>query len=161
MTHEVLPNFNKPDVFFTSLTLRFKSPSVRHRLWWNTENLILEKGQESAQLSQGQIVIFTRELLKHKKFVPIHLFAIKTVGPGELATEILGVSPAAKLLLQVSGHTKIKRTLQFFEKLQKKQVDFKKIPECVWTGIHSRNEVNHSLDLMAQRVIDEQKIFSR
>lgn len=134
---------------------------MRHRLGWNTENLIPEKWQESVQFSQGQIVIFTREFLKYKKFMPIHLFAIKTVGLGELATEILGVSPGAKLLLQVSGHTKIKRNIQFFEKLQNKQVDFKKIPECVWTGIHSRNEVNNSLDLMAERVMDEQKIFIR
>lgn len=161
MTHEILSHLSEPDVFFTSLTLRFKSPLLRHRLLWNTANLIPEKGQESAQLSQGHVVIFTREILKHKKFVAAHLFAIKTIGPGELAIPMLGVHPGARLLLQVTGFTKIKRNIQFFKKLQQKRVDLGTIPECVWAGVHSRNEVNNSLDLMAERVMDEQKIFIR
>ena len=161
MTHQILHNLNESEAVFTSLTLRFKNPLLRHRLWWNTENLILEKGQESVFFKQGQMAVFTRELLKYKKFVATHLFVIKTIGVGELATPILGVHPGARFLLCVTGSTKIKRTIQFFEKLQKNRVELSKITECVWIGIHSRNEVNNSLDLLADRVMNEQKIFNR
>lgn len=160
MTHEQPSHLNESDVFFTSLTLRFKSPLLRHRLLWNTEDLIPEKGQESVQFSRSHIIIFTRELLKCEKFIPTHLFIIKTVGPGELAVPILGVHPGAKLLLQVTGQTKIKRNIQFFETLHKKRVDLRTVPECVWTGIHSRNEANMSLNFMAEWVIYEQRIFT-
>lgn len=142
------------------MTLRFKNPSLKHRLLWNTEDLIPEKGQERVQFSRGHIIVFTRELLRHQKFVPTHLFAARTVGPGEIATQILGVHPGAKLLLLVTGSTKIKRNIQFFETLHQKRVDLRTIPECVWTGVHSRNEANMSLSFMAEWVIYEQRIFS-
>lgn len=160
MTHEILSNLNEPEVFFTSLTLRFKNPSLRHRLLWNTENLIPEKGEGRVQFSRGHVIVFTREFLRDKKFMATHLFAIKKIGPEELATAILGVHPGAKLLLQVTGVTKIKRNIQFFETLQQKRVDLRTIPECVWTGIHSRNEANMSLSFMAEWVIYEQRIFT-
>lgn len=152
MTHE---NF-----FFTSLLLRFKRRSLRHRLLSSTENLIQEDGQESIEFKQGHIIIFIREIFRRKKFVSTHLFVIKTVGPGELSTEIFGIHPGANLLLQVTGESKIKRTIQFFEKLQEKGVDFKAIPNSVFAGVHSRNEANVSLSLMAEQVIHEQKVFT-
>lgn len=134
---------------------------MRHRLLFNTEGSFQEEGQESIEFTQGQIVIFIREVFKRKKFITTHLFVVKTLQPDDLSTEIFGILPGAKLLLGVTGESKIKRTIQFFEKLQEKSVDLRALPESVFTGIHSRNEANIPLGLIAEQVIHEQKIFAR
>lgn len=134
---------------------------MRHRLLLNTEGLVPEEGQESIEFTQGQIVIFIREVFKRKKFITTHFFAVKTLQPEDLSAEIFGIHPGAKLLLKVTGESKIKRTIQFFERLQEKLVDLRAVPESVFIGIHSRNEANIPLGLIAEQVIHEQKIFVR
>ena len=127
----------------------------------NTEGLVPEEGQESIEFTQGQIVIFIREVFKRKKFITTHFFVAKTLQPKDLSTEIFGIHPGAQLLLRVTGESKIKRTIQFFERLQEKSVDLRALPESVFIGIHSRNEANIPLTLMTEQVMHEQKIFAR
>ena len=128
---------------------------------FNTEGLVPEEGQEFLEFTQGQTVIFIRDVFKRKKFITTDLFVIKTLQPEDLSTELFGIHPGAKLLLRVTGESKIKRTIQFFERLQEKSVDLKALPESVFVGIHSRNEANLPLTLMAEQVMHEQKIFAR
>lgn len=128
------------DVFLTSLTLIFKGRIFRHRLIQNTQNIVPEKEQELVQFRQGHIVLFVREIWKQTKFLTTDFFVIKTLQPRELGTKILGVHPAAQLLLRVTEAAKIKRTIQFFENLREKQVDLRTLENSVLMGVFRRNE---------------------
>lgn len=53
-------------------------------------------------------------------------------------TQIQGVIPCAKLLLNVGGKTKVKRTLSLFDALKAANPNLETLPETCWRDLHHR-----------------------
>lgn len=148
---------NSNDYFYTSLGLTFKEKLLRHRLVYPAIDS-KDRHEDVVKFEPNTTVCFIRDGFARKKFAPTELVVFRTVTPGMCAAKIEGVNPGGQVLLIVSGETRISRTRYFFETLQKQHVDLGQLSDSVFAAIHGRNEANMSLELLAERVVEEAKL---
>ena len=123
----------------TAVLITYRKHRHNHRLIFGAPICEVRRGwhRKFALFNAGQV--FGYERWRGDKFgtQDWSLCVCKTVDRGPL-TQVPGVMPGVKILVQARGKTKVKRTLLCIDALKNTAIALETQPEVVWRELHHR-----------------------
>ena len=130
--------------YHTAFEIFYLDGQANYRLLFGAPDraMRIDRSRSIAMFSSRRTVGYLRWRANEYGTQVWRCFVVRTVAPGEIATRLPGVKPAAEILLSTRGKTYSKRFLGYLDALSKHRPPLEFVSDSYWRHLRLRLHLN-------------------